>query len=191
VGDHLGLTIDLRKGEFRALTAKLYVLSKQDFTLLDRAASYARWFPARYLASFAWKANFLYLAIASARSFLSGLHSVVVTRQVRGGRVRMSRRLKWDLECWRTLPDQHNGRSIYKPIETASLHADSIGYGWGAVQNENLAFQARGFWYDDDRKQYITWKELRDVRLAIESFLPQLRGRNVLLQEDSTAVVAT
>jgi hypothetical protein len=29
------------------------------------------------------------------------------------------------------------------------------------------------------------------VRLAIESFLPQLRGRNVLLHEDNTAVVAT
>jgi hypothetical protein len=29
------------------------------------------------------------------------------------------------------------------------------------------------------------------MRLAIESFLPKLRGRNVLLHEDNTAVVAT
>jgi hypothetical protein len=29
------------------------------------------------------------------------------------------------------------------------------------------------------------------VRLAIESFLPQIRGRHVLLHEDNTAVVAT
>jgi hypothetical protein len=29
------------------------------------------------------------------------------------------------------------------------------------------------------------------VRVAIESFLPHLRGRNVLLHEDNTAVVAT
>jgi hypothetical protein len=29
------------------------------------------------------------------------------------------------------------------------------------------------------------------VRLAIESFLPQLRGRKVILHEDNTAVVAT
>jgi hypothetical protein len=28
-----------------------------------------------------------------------------------------------------TVPDQHNGRSIYKPIETSYLHADSSGYG--------------------------------------------------------------
>jgi hypothetical protein len=103
----------------------------------------------------------------------------------------MKHQLRRDLEWWRTVPDQHNDRSIYKPIETAYLHADSSGYGWGAVLNDNHAYQARGFWYDDDRKQHITWKELRAVRLAIESFLPQLRGRHVLLHEDNTAVVAT
>jgi hypothetical protein len=29
------------------------------------------------------------------------------------------------------------------------------------------------------------------VSLAIDSFIPQLRGRNVLLHEDNTAVVGT
>jgi hypothetical protein len=103
----------------------------------------------------------------------------------------MTHQLKRDLEWWRTVPDQHNGRSIYKPIETAYLHADSSAYGWGAVLNDNHAYQARGFWYNDDCHQHITWNELRAVRLAIESFLPQLRGRNVLTHEDNTAVVAT
>jgi hypothetical protein len=45
--------------------------------------------------------------------------------------------LKRDLEWWRTVPDQHNGRSIYKPIEMEYLHADSNGYGWVAVLNDN------------------------------------------------------
>jgi hypothetical protein len=103
----------------------------------------------------------------------------------------MTHQLKRDLEWWRSVPDQHNGRSIYKPIEAAYLHADSSDYGWGAVLNDNPAYQARGFWYDDDRQQHITWKELRAIRLMIESFLPQLRGRYVLLHEDNTAVVAT
>jgi hypothetical protein len=93
----------------------------------------------------------------------------------------MTHQLKRDLEWWRTMPDQHNGRSIYKLIETAYLHAHSSGYGWGVVLSDNPAYQARGFWYDDDRRQHITWKELRTVRPAIESFLPQQRGRNVLL----------
>jgi hypothetical protein len=57
------------------------------------------------------------------------------------------------------------------------------------VLSENPAFQARGFWYDDDRHQHITWKELRAVRLAILSTFA--KGRNVLLHEDNAAVVAT
>jgi hypothetical protein len=77
------------------------------------------------------------------------------------------------------------------PIETAYLHADSIDYGWGAVLNDNPNYQARGFWTLLNRHQHITWRDLRVVRHAIESFLPCPRGRNVLLHEDNTAVVAT
>jgi hypothetical protein len=58
------------------------------------------------------------------------------------------------------------------------------------VLNENPAFKARGFWYDN-HEQHITWSELRAVRLAIESFLSQLRGRDVLLHEDNKTVIAT
>jgi hypothetical protein len=49
----------------------------------------------------------------------------------------MTHELKPDFEWWRTVPDQHNGRSIYTPIETAYLLADSSGSGWGAVLNDN------------------------------------------------------
>jgi hypothetical protein len=83
---------------------------------------------------------------------------------VGGGRVRLTHQLRRDLEWWRTVPTQHNGRSIYKPIQTAYLHADSIDYGWGAVLNDDPNYQARGFWTATDRLQYITWKELRAVR---------------------------
>jgi hypothetical protein len=68
----------------------------------------------------------------------------------------MTHQLRRDLEWWRTVPDKHDGRSIYKPFETAYLHAESSGYGWGAVLNDNPAYQARGFWYDDDHRQHIT-----------------------------------
>jgi hypothetical protein len=49
------------------------------------------------------------------------------------------------------VPNQHNGRSIYKPIETAYLHADSSDYDWGAVLNDDSNYQARGFWSATDR----------------------------------------
>jgi hypothetical protein len=107
-----------------------------------------------------------------------------------GSRIRLTQQSRRDLEWWRTIPTQNNGRSIHKPIETAYLHADSNEYGWGVVLNDNPNFQARGFWDAGDRHPHITWKELRAVQHAIESFLPRLRGRNDLLHEDNTDVVA-
>jgi hypothetical protein len=58
------------------------------------------------------------------------------------------------------------------------------------VLNDDSNYQARGFWTATDRLQHITWKELRPVRHAVESFLPQLKGRQVFLHEENTAVVA-
>jgi hypothetical protein len=59
--DHLGLTINIVKGEFRPPTDILNALSKKALALLGRAASNARCLPTRQLASFAKKAQFLYL----------------------------------------------------------------------------------------------------------------------------------
>eukprot|EP00873_Tetraselmis_striata_P041145 jgi/Tetstr1/461409/TSEL_006519.t1 len=59
VGPHLGLIIDLKRGEFRAPEEKLIALAKAARSLLGRAASNKRWLPARQLASFAGKAQFL------------------------------------------------------------------------------------------------------------------------------------
>eukprot|EP00873_Tetraselmis_striata_P035645 jgi/Tetstr1/455909/TSEL_042690.t1 len=44
------------------------------------------------------------------------------------------------------------------------------------------------WWAPTDERQHITWKELKAVRLAVESFLPHLTGRRVLLHEDNHAV---
>eukprot|EP00873_Tetraselmis_striata_P013426 jgi/Tetstr1/433690/TSEL_022909.t1 len=145
VGPHLGMIIDLKRGEFRAPEEKLIALAKAARSLLGRAASNKRWLPARQLASFAGKAQLLYLAVTPARFFLRELHCVLATRQGWGGRVKMTNQLRRDLEWWTQ---------------------------------------------EDDRSHHITWKDFRAVRHAVESFLPQLRGRRVLLHEDNTAVVA-
>jgi hypothetical protein len=60
------------------------------------------------------------------------------------------------------------------------------GYGWGAVLNEHI--EARGFWSKKDEQQHILWKELKAVRHDVESFLPHMAGRNVLMHEDNQAI---
>jgi hypothetical protein len=53
----------------------------------------------------------------------------------------------------------------------------------------NDCIEARGFWSGSDKQQHITFKELKAVRRAIESFLPELTGRRLLLHEDNQSVV--
>jgi hypothetical protein len=105
-------------------------------------------------------AQFLYLAIAPTRFFSARTTQRCDYRQWLG-RVRPTHKVRRVLEWWLSVPNHHNGRSIYKPIETAYLRADSSDYGWGGVLNGNPNFQARGIYYPSDRLQYITWKELR------------------------------
>eukprot|EP00873_Tetraselmis_striata_P039900 jgi/Tetstr1/460164/TSEL_005480.t1 len=122
-------------------------------------------------------------ATRNARFFLRELHSVVGDRW--GGRVRMTPQLRRNLQWWTSVPSQSNGKPIHRPVETAYMHTDSSGYGWGGVLTGRL--EVRGFWSSADERQHITWKELKAVRLAVESFLPHLAGRNVLLHEDNQA----
>ena len=184
VGHHLGIDIDTASGYFYAPEQKLHKIAQQARHLIGRATRNARWLPVKDLQSLAGQAQYLFLAIPAARFFLRELHSVVGEKW--GGLVRLTPQLRRDLQWWTEVPSQSNGKPIHKPVETAYLHTDSSGYGWGAVLNEQV--EARGFWSKEDEQQHITWKELKAVRHAVESFLPQLAGRNVLLHEDNQAV---
>ena len=186
--EHLGLRIDLAKGVFQAPNDKLDNIRSVARNLLGMAARERRWVPVRMLATLAGKAQFLYLAIPAARFYLRELHDVMATKDSWSGRVKITNQLRRDLLWWRDVPSQQNGRPIHKPTETAYLHVDSSDYGWGAVLNDLKT--ARGFWYDEDRAQHITFKELKAVRYAVSSFLPELMGRRVLLHEDNQAVVS-
>eukprot|EP00873_Tetraselmis_striata_P034851 jgi/Tetstr1/455115/TSEL_041967.t1 len=169
-GQHLGVDIDTAMGNFYAPVDKLQRLARQAKQLLQRAARNALWLPVRELQSLAARAQYLSLAIPAARLYLRELHDVVGSKW--GGRVRMTHQLRRDLQWWTAVPTQANGRPIHHLVETAYMHCDSSGYGWGAVLNGRL--EARGFWGAADERHHITWKELKAVRLAVESFLPHL-----------------
>eukprot|EP00873_Tetraselmis_striata_P012338 jgi/Tetstr1/432602/TSEL_021972.t1 len=151
-GRHMGVDIDSASGMLYAPADKLNRLSRQATRLIGRATRNARWLPLRELLSLAGQAQYLFLAIPAARFILRELHSVVGDRW--GGRVRMTPQLRRDLQWWTSVPSQANGKPIHRPVETAYLHTDSSGYGWGGVLNGRL--EARGFWSSADERQNIT-----------------------------------
>ncbi len=85
------------------------------------------------------------------------------------------------------MPEKHNSAPIFKPVESSYLQCDSSGFGWGVVLNDCI--EARGFWTGLDKFKHITFKELKAVRCAIEFFLPEVKGRRLLLHEDNQSVV--
>ena len=71
-------------------------------------------------------------------------------------------------------------------METTYLHCDSSGYGWGPILNDCV--EARGFWSGKDKEQHIPFNELKAVRFAIKSSLPELKERRLLLHEDNKSM---
>jgi hypothetical protein len=117
--EHLGLEIDTVKGEFRAPQAKLESISQLARTIQGRAARNRRWVPVKLLASLAGKAQFLYLAIPAARFFLREVHNVIATKTNWSAQVKLSNQVQRDLRWWAKVPETNNGRSMFRPVETA------------------------------------------------------------------------
>ena len=184
---HLGLELDLREGVFRAPATKLTKLAALSRELLHQARRQQRWVPVKKLASLAGQAQFLYLAIPPARFYLRELHVVLASRDSWAGQVKLSNQLRRDLEWWTAVPQQHNGRPICRPVETAYMTTDASDFAWVATLNNRL--EARGFFNVRDRALHITHKELMAVRHAVESFLPHVKGRRVVLDGDNQAVI--
>ena len=100
--------------------------------------------------------------------------------------VRLTNEAVRDLGWYAALPTKWNGRRIWRSPQTAVLHCDASKLAWGATLNNHLP--ARGFWNPHERRQHITFLELRAVRFSLETFATQIRGRHVLLREDNQAV---
>eukprot|EP00873_Tetraselmis_striata_P027166 jgi/Tetstr1/447430/TSEL_003690.t1 len=156
---YLGLDLDLVTMQFRAPAAKLRRLSNLARDLLCIATRRRRHAPAKLLASLAGQGQFLYLAMPPARFYLREAHTVLGRCSSPSGKVVMTRQLIRDLEWGCDVPTRHNGAPILRTVETTYLHTDSYQYGWGAVLCETT--EARGYWYEEDRRRHITYKELK------------------------------
>eukprot|EP00873_Tetraselmis_striata_P013493 jgi/Tetstr1/433757/TSEL_022975.t1 len=112
--------------------------------------------------------HFMFLTVKPAQFDLRELHDVLRTKDSCSERVNtMAHKLRRDLDCWKVAVTNHeNGRSIYKPLETAYMHVDSsvrLRGVRGTVLNETT--EARGFWHDGDRDElHITYNELKAVQ---------------------------
>ena len=188
--DHLGLTIDLKRGCFLVPKPAVEAIQKQARTLLKIAAGSSGRVPVRMLAKFTGKVASVDLAVPLARFRTRSLHEVLGAPHDWECWQRLSRAARTDLKWWEHLDENAQERAIWLPETQIRLHCDASGeVGWGAAVE--LTVPAQGFWRAHQMKHHITLKELKAVRFAVESFLPELAGKIVQLYEDNQAVVAT
>ena len=108
----MGMTIDMKVGQFVAPTAKLKQIDVLAKTLMCRATAHKRWVSVKTIASLAGKAHFLHLGIPVAKFFLRELHDVVRSAKCWSGTVRVTPQLKRDLKWWTHVPVYKNGAPI-------------------------------------------------------------------------------
>jgi ribonuclease HI len=195
--EHLGLEVDTVRGLFLVTPKRVNKLEREATDLICRGNRARRLVPCRLLAKFCGLAQSVDLAVPAARFFLRELYTCLsagVDKTGWEGQARLSRQGLRDLQWWTAFNanSAFNGRSIWRASTSATLHCDAAidgkgRGGWGAVLNGKVP--ARGFWRAHQRGWHITRLELLAVRLGVETFLGELRGRRVRLFEDNQAVV--
>ena len=196
--EHLGMEIDTKRGLYLVTERRQKKIESMAKDLLCRAARGNRRVPTRLAAQFNGLVQSVDLAVPTARFFLRELYTCVATGVELGGwngTSRLTRQAIRDLEWLRNFStaSKYNGRAIWRSTTTATLSTDACvdgegRGGWGAVLHGEPPQAARGFWGPGQGKWHITRLELLGVKLGIETFLSDLRGRRVRLLGDNQAV---
>ncbi len=90
-------------------------------------------------------------------------------------------------EFWGNPQNLSRGVSLLEPKAEVTLFTDASLIGWGAhLDSQHLA---KGVWSEALSQEHINNLELRAVLLAVQAFLPLLRGRVVCLMADNMTAV--
>eukprot|EP00854_Cymbomonas_tetramitiformis_P003162 gene3162-biopygen3108 len=129
------------------------------------------------LEAFTGLCQSVYLAVPAARLYLRELYFVLAEKRSWGGKVKISRAARVDLEWWSKLPvmSRWNGCKIWKSPTRAKLHTNSPMMASGGVRN--LKYPARGFWPDEMRDWHITHLELEAVYKTVQAFLKEVKSK--------------
>jgi hypothetical protein len=187
---HLMLLVDFQRGLFLVPPAAVKPIQQQAKQLLISATDTTARVAVRRLAAFAGKVASVDLTCPLARFRTTrAVHDCIAVAPHWEAHVRLSRAARTDLDWWVRFDVQAQERAIWQAPCTQVLHADASGeIGWGAVLDNTVP--ASGFWRSHQQHEHITFKELRAVCYAVESFMPELANHIVQLYEDNQAVVA-
>ena len=182
----LGFQIDLSKGEFSVPVAKIDALKSKLIKIKG-----AKCVPARELASLIGKIISMSLALGPVtRMMTRKLYAVLNSRVAWCHKLTLSSDASQEIDFWISKIKHFNGRHIWpKPsaVRVAYSDASAMGYGGYMVEHGNLV--ANGQWSPEEASQSSTWRELRAVKMVLESFQSKLKHERVRWFTDNQNVV--
>ena len=143
----------------------------------------------RLLGRLAAAAGIIPLGLLSLRPLQRWTNSLHLdAKWHRHRKVRVSGRCLSSLSPWRERSFMTSGVPMGSiPSRRETVTADACLSGWGAVWQSRTA---QGQWSARESTQHINVLELRAVQLALQHFLPFLRGKHVLVRSDNTSTVS-
>jgi hypothetical protein len=188
--DHLGLRMDFVQGLYIVPPKTVTSVETMARTLLVTAKKASGRVPLRTLARFTGTIASISLACPLARFRTRSLHDCVGSPTDWNGWTKLSRAARTDLRWWEVRFNQSStSRAIWESTAYQQrVHVDASGNeGWGAALN--MTVPAQGFWRAHQQHHIIAMKELKAVRFALQSFLPDVANAVVRLHEDNQTVL--
>ena len=166
--------INLNKGVFAVLPEKIKSLESAIKCIREVPQV-----PARLLASVIGKIMSMSLGLGPVTHLMTGsLYANLNYRTAWCQKPNLNTEL--ELEFWDQQLLSFNGQSIWpRPSVVRFAYSDdsATSYGGYIVEHGNLV--TNGQWSEDNAAQSSTWRELRDLRLVLESFQAKLKDQRV------------
>ena len=182
----LGFQIYLSVGKFSVPAHKIEALQSKLLKTKE-----AKCVSARELASLIGKIISMSLALNPiTRLMTRNLYAILNCRLAWCHRLTLSGEATQELDFWLSEITNFNGRHIWpnpSAVRVVYSDASSTGYGGYMVEHGNLV--ANGLWSPDGAGLSSTWRELRAVKMVLESFQSKLKRERVRWFTDNQNVV--
>ena len=182
----LGFIIDLSKGEFSVPDEKISRLKSKLLEIKSTESA-----GARKIASITGSIISMSLALGSvSRLMTRSLYAVLSNRNSWWQELPLTTQAQVEVCFWLERISEFNGQNIWPKLSALRVvysDASSTGFGGYTVEHGNLV--ANGQWSAPEAAQSSTWRELRAVRLVLESFQGKLANERVRWFTDNQNVV--
>ncbi|XP_065915901.1 uncharacterized protein [Dysidea avara] len=182
----LGFEIDLEKGKIVVPESKLENTCDLLQSLVKRPTV-----PARMLASAIGKLISMSMALGPVTRLMTrSLYGALNTRRSWCALLQLPEEAKSEVEFWIGKIKEFNGQNLWpKPSAVRVVFSDASDTGFGGYTVEHGGLIASGQWTKEEAQQSSTWRELRAVRLVLESFGPKLQNERIRWFTDNQNVV--